>query len=151
VVGAVVGDGLASDDAPWLAIVNRGADGQILDRPNALIAAHCTTSRPGRIGPGSCRTGPVSAGLLANTDAYFEALGSYRQGDPAPTFEQLSSAAVLAVVNGRHLVGNLRSMREPTTDPSDLALAGPPAMSIGMFDGWLSTPRFSTSQSNRCH
>ena len=57
-------------------------------------------------------TVPVSAGLLANTDAYFEALGSYRDGDPAPIVEQLSSAAVLAVVNGRHLVGDLRSIRE---------------------------------------
>jgi Fic family protein len=57
-------------------------------------------------------TVPVSAGLLANTDAYFEALGSYREGDPAPIVEQLSSASVLAVVNGRHLVGDLRSIRE---------------------------------------
>jgi Fic family protein len=57
-------------------------------------------------------TAPISAGLLANTDAYFEALGSYRDGDPAPIVEQLSSASVLAVVNGRHLVGDLRSIRE---------------------------------------
>jgi Fic family protein len=57
-------------------------------------------------------TVPVSAGLLTNTDAYFEALGSYREGDPAPIVEQLSSASVLAVVNGRHLVGDLRSIRE---------------------------------------
>jgi hypothetical protein len=32
--------------------------------------------------------------------------------DPAPIVEQLSSASVLAVVNGRHLVGDLRSIRE---------------------------------------
>jgi len=57
-------------------------------------------------------TVPVSAGLLTNTDAYFEALGSYREGDPAPIVEQLSSASVLAVINGRHLVGDLRSIRE---------------------------------------
>ncbi|MET0474914.1 MAG: Fic family protein [Mycobacterium sp.] len=57
-------------------------------------------------------TVPVSAGLLSNTDAYFQALGSYRGGDPAPIVEQLSSAAVLAVVNGRHLVDDLRSIRE---------------------------------------
>ena len=30
VVGALVGDGLASDDAPWLAMVNRSAERQIL-------------------------------------------------------------------------------------------------------------------------
>jgi Fic family protein len=57
-------------------------------------------------------TVPVSAGLLSNTDAYFQALGSYRDGDPAPIVEQLSSAAILAVINGRHLVGDLRSIRE---------------------------------------
>jgi Fic family protein len=57
-------------------------------------------------------TVPVSAGLLSNTDAYFQALGSYRAGDPAPIVEQLSSAAILAVVNGRHLVRDLRSIRE---------------------------------------
>jgi Fic family protein len=57
-------------------------------------------------------TVPVSAGLLSNTDNYFEALGSYRDGDPAPIVEQLSSAAILAVVNGRHLVDDLRSIRE---------------------------------------
>lgn len=57
-------------------------------------------------------TVPVSAGLLSNTDAYFQALGVYRDGDPAPIVEQLSSAAILAVVNGRHLVCDLRSIRE---------------------------------------
>ncbi|BBY57791.1 Fic family protein [Mycolicibacterium sarraceniae] len=57
-------------------------------------------------------TVPVSAGLLSNTGAYFQALGSYRDGDPAPIVEQLSSAAILAVVNGRHLVGDLRKTRE---------------------------------------
>ena len=57
-------------------------------------------------------TVPVSAGLLSNTDAYFQALGSYRDGDSAPIVEQLSSAAILAVVNGRHLVGDLRSIRQ---------------------------------------
>jgi Fic family protein len=57
-------------------------------------------------------TVPVSAGLLSNTDAYFQALGSYRAGDPGPIVEQLSSAAILAVVNGRHLVRDLRSIRE---------------------------------------
>ena len=55
---------------------------------------------------------PVSAGLLTNTDAYFDALGSYRNGDSAPIVERLSAASVLAVVNGRHLVGDLRSIRE---------------------------------------
>lgn len=57
-------------------------------------------------------TVPVSAGLLSNTGAYFESLGSYRDGDPTPIVEQLSAASILAVVNGRHLVTDLRSIRE---------------------------------------
>ena len=56
-------------------------------------------------------TVPVSAGLLTDTDAYFDALGAYRRGDPAPIVEKLSTAAVLAVVNGRRLVSDLRAIR----------------------------------------
>ncbi|UGU31403.1 Fic family protein [Mycolicibacterium smegmatis] len=56
-------------------------------------------------------TVPVSAGLLTDTDAYFGALGSYRDGDPAPIVERLSEASLLAVANGRRLVTDLRSIR----------------------------------------
>lgn len=56
-------------------------------------------------------TVPVSAGLLTNTDAYFEALGTYREGNPAPIVERLSEASILAVINGRHLVSDLRTVR----------------------------------------
>jgi Fic family protein len=57
-------------------------------------------------------TVPVSAGLLTDTDSYFHALGAYREGDPVPIVERLSAASVLAVANGRHLVGDLRAIRE---------------------------------------
>ena len=57
-------------------------------------------------------TVPVSAGLLTDTDAYFAALGSYRDGDPAPIVERLSEASLLAVANGRQLVAELRSIRD---------------------------------------
>jgi Fic family protein len=57
-------------------------------------------------------TVPVSAGLLTDTDAYFGALGSYRDGDPAPIVERISEASLLAVTNGRRLVTDLRSIRE---------------------------------------
>lgn len=57
-------------------------------------------------------TVPVSAGLLSNTDAYFHALGSYREGDVAPIVGRLSEASLLAVANGRQLVTELRSIRE---------------------------------------
>jgi Fic family protein len=52
-------------------------------------------------------TVPVSAGLLTDTEAYFAALGSYRDGDPAPIITQFSRASFAAVGNGRHLVTDL--------------------------------------------
>jgi len=60
-------------------------------------------------------TVPVSAGLLTDTDSYFDALTCYRQGDTAPIVERLSAASVLAVANGRHLVRDLRSIRDEFT------------------------------------
>ncbi len=56
-------------------------------------------------------TVPVSAGLLADTDAYFAALTSYREGDAAPIVERFSQATVLAIANGRQLVSELREIR----------------------------------------
>jgi len=61
-------------------------------------------------------TVPVSAGLLADTAAYFEALMSYREGDAAPIVELFSQATVLAIVNGRQLVAELRGIRERWND-----------------------------------
>ena len=57
-------------------------------------------------------TVPVSAGLLTNVDAYFDALEAYRDGNPASIVERLSEASLLAVANGRQLVAELRSIRE---------------------------------------
>lgn len=57
-------------------------------------------------------TVPVSAGLLADTGAYFAALTSYRDGDAAPIVERFSRATVLAIANGRQLVAELREIRE---------------------------------------
>ncbi|WP_428833516.1 Fic family protein [Mycolicibacterium porcinum] len=57
-------------------------------------------------------TVPVSAGLLTDTDSYFQALTAYREGDPSPIVERLSAASILAVDNGRHLVSDLRTIRQ---------------------------------------
>lgn len=57
-------------------------------------------------------TVPVSAGLLADTGAYFAALTSYRDGDAAPIVERFSQATVLALDNGRRLVTDIRDIRE---------------------------------------
>ena len=61
-------------------------------------------------------TVPVSAGLLANTDAYFAALTSYRDGDAVPIVERFSEATVLAIANGRQLIADLRDIRENWND-----------------------------------
>lgn len=56
-------------------------------------------------------TVPVSAGLLADVDAYFDALTAFRDGDPTPIIVQLSEASLIAIANGRQLVGDLRAIK----------------------------------------
>lgn len=56
-------------------------------------------------------TVPVSAGLLNNTDTYFEALDEYRNGDPVAIVQRLSDAAFSAIGNGRVLVEDLQWLR----------------------------------------
>jgi Fic family protein len=55
---------------------------------------------------------PVSAGLLADPDAYFRSLDTYRQGDPAPIVEQVAHAALAALANGRALAAEIGRLRE---------------------------------------
>lgn len=57
-------------------------------------------------------TVPVSAGLLTDTAAYFEALTAYRDGDPVPIVQQICRASLLAMDNGRRLVDDLADIRE---------------------------------------
>jgi Fic family protein len=57
-------------------------------------------------------TVPVSAGLLADTDAYFAALEDYRQGDPESIVEMVAHASFAAVNNGRELVSQLHAIRD---------------------------------------
>lgn len=56
-------------------------------------------------------TVPVSAGLLADTRRYFEALTAYRDGDPEPIVDRLANASFAAINNGRALVDELRAVR----------------------------------------
>jgi Fic family protein len=61
-----------------------------------------------RYGGATTRTTvPVSAGLLADTDAYFAALTAYRAGDPSPIAARFGEAAFAAVRNGRSLATDL--------------------------------------------
>lgn len=57
-------------------------------------------------------TVPVSAGLLVDTDAYFNALTRYRAGEPREIIEQVARAALTSIENGRELVNELRAMRQ---------------------------------------
>jgi Fic family protein len=57
-------------------------------------------------------TVPVSAGLLADTDNYFDALTTYRDGDPEPIIVAAANASFKAIANGRQLVDDLRRIRE---------------------------------------
>jgi Fic family protein len=61
-------------------------------------------------------TVPVSAGLLADTGAYFAALTSYREGDAAPIIECFARASSRAIDNGRLLVAELRDIRRRWND-----------------------------------
>lgn len=54
---------------------------------------------------------PVSAGLLADTAGYVDALTVYRQGDAIPIVEKFAQATIRAVVNGRQLITELREIR----------------------------------------
>ncbi|WP_284251470.1 Fic family protein [Litorihabitans aurantiacus] len=95
----------------------------------ALVHAHFETIHPfvdgnGRTGRALAQsmlrgagvtqriTVPVSAGLLADTDGYFLALGAYREGDLEPIILTFADAAETAVANGRRLVGDLHDVRE---------------------------------------
>lgn len=57
-------------------------------------------------------TVPVSAGLLSDTAAYFDALTDYRSGNPFPIVSQFAQAGFNAVANGRVLVSELKQLRQ---------------------------------------
>jgi Fic family protein len=61
-------------------------------------------------------TVPVSAGLLTDTNRYFDALTAYRSGDIRPIVERFAEASFDSVVNGRQLVGELRAIRAAWSD-----------------------------------
>jgi Fic family protein len=59
---------------------------------------------------------PVSAGLLADVDAYFAALTSYREGNPEPIVGQFVDASYRAIDNSRRLVGELEQTSRGWSD-----------------------------------
>jgi Fic family protein len=55
---------------------------------------------------------PVSAGLLADTGRYFEALGAYRDGDPQAIVVRVCEAVFPALENSRRLLSDVADARE---------------------------------------
>lgn len=56
-------------------------------------------------------TVPISAGLLADTEGYFDALAQYRAGRLEPIVDAFTGAAYSAIANGTQLVDELRAIR----------------------------------------
>lgn len=57
-------------------------------------------------------TVPVSAGLLTDTDGYFDALTAFRAGQPEVIVTLMAEASFSAIANGRELVADLTEARE---------------------------------------
>lgn len=55
---------------------------------------------------------PISAGLLADTSRYFDALTAYRSGDLTTIVELFANASFVAINNGRELVTELIAIQE---------------------------------------
>jgi Fic family protein len=65
-------------------------------------------------------TAPVSAGLLIQTEEYFDALGAFRDGDARPIVERFTAASRFAASSGSTLVDDLAGQ----LDASRESLAG---------------------------
>ena len=55
---------------------------------------------------------PISSGLLSDTESYFAALKSYRDGDTAPIIESFAEAAHRSIVNARILRDDVAEVRD---------------------------------------
>jgi len=61
-------------------------------------------------------TVPVSAGLLADTAAYFSSLTAFREGNVNPVVRQFTEASFRAVGNGRQLINELEQIHDLWSD-----------------------------------
>lgn len=61
-------------------------------------------------------TVPISAGLLTDTERYFDALTAYRTGDIQPIIERFAEASFDSIVNGRELGTELGAIRAAWSD-----------------------------------
>ncbi len=70
----------------------------------AQAAHRTTTSTPSIL---HLATAPISAGLLRDTEGYFRALTSYREGDAAPIIAAFADAGWFAAQSGMELIDRL--------------------------------------------
>jgi Fic family protein len=54
---------------------------------------------------------PVSAGLLGDTERYFDALDAYRAGDIDPVISEVATSVFPALANSRHLMNEVADIR----------------------------------------
>lgn len=80
---------------------------------------------------------PVSAGLLQDTEAYFAALGAYRDGVLEPIVQQFCDASFRSIGNGTRLVEELVALRERW---SDTVTARRDSVVWPLLDGLLRQP-----------
>ncbi|MGC5165827.1 Fic family protein [Luteimicrobium sp. DT211] len=66
-------------------------------------------------------TAPVSAGLLRETERYFDALTAFRRGDAAPIVERFCEASMFAAGSGVRLVDSLHARVEASEKRLDAA------------------------------
>lgn len=66
-------------------------------------------------------TAPVSAGLLRDTERYFDALTAFRRGDAAPIVERFCEASIFAAGSGVRLVDSLQARVEASEERLDAA------------------------------
>ncbi len=62
------------------------------------------------------RAVPVSAGLLADTERYFDVLTVYREGEPAAIVEIVANASFRAIANGCRLAQDIAQTRAAWDD-----------------------------------
>jgi Fic family protein len=93
-------------------------------------------------------TVPISAGLLADTESYFDALTAYRTGDFAQIVRQLCEASARAAADGRWLVDTLAEVRTEWLEVMQVragsagrrllnVLIGQPAVSVAFIEQQL--------------
>lgn len=103
----------------------------------------------------------VSAGMVTDTNTYFDALTAYRDGEPSAIVERLADASFAAMTNGRQLAAALRTIRAGWDDTitarlgasawrvADLLLRQPVIDAATVGADWVSRCRTRTALSHR--